>query len=247
MILIALLVAFQISFEVYGIKLIPLPNALITNVDEVQAQHRTKQDHQMKSNISVISHEFPLTDDNLSSKPAKEEIHTFDPKASFPHSFTICSTMMTTSATKSSTSHFFSILGKGGKNYLNAFLAGGLDSVGLHTKLFNFKAKGKISRVFPDQWLTTCLALNTHSGLLQWVLEAQLVANVSLEAIRQNTPEHPADLSGKLLLGARKRGRESWSVHSNKVTLLNICSIDSQTVLLIANHFYRQPTSSINI
>ena len=132
--------------------------------------------------------------------------------------FTICLTIMTIAATKSLTSHFFSILDKGANNYLNAFLAG------LHSGLFNFKAKGKISRVFPEQWLSSCLAVNTQSGLLQWVLEARLIANVSLEAIRQNAPEHPDDLSGKLLLGGRKRRPDSWSVHSNKVTLLNIFS-----------------------
>ena len=125
---------------------------------------------------------------------------------------------MTIAATKSLTSHFFSILDKGANNYLNAFLAG------LHSGLFNFKAKGKISRVFPEQWLSSCLAVNTQSGLLQWVLEARLVASVSLEAIRQKAPEHPDNLSGKLLLGGRKRRPDSWSVHSNKVTLLNIFS-----------------------
>ena len=124
--------AFQIHLEVNGIQLISPPNAPMTNVNEVQAHHRTKRDRQMMSNTSVVSHEFPLTDDNLASKPKKEDIHTFaelqfDPKASFPQSFTICSTIMTTAATKSSTSHFFSILGKRGGNYLNAFLAGGMD------------------------------------------------------------------------------------------------------------------------
>ena len=125
---------------------------------------------------------------------------------------------------KSSLSFFFSIIGKGGDNYLSAFVAGGMDSLGLISGLFNFKAKGKISRVFPEQWLSTCLAVNTESGLLQWVLEAELIANVTIEAIKQNAPEHPADLSGKLLLGASNNGPGVWSVHSNKVTLLNIFS-----------------------
>ena len=178
MILIASLVVFQILLEVNGIRLIPPPKALTTDGREVEAHHRIKRDDKLMSNTSVISHEFPLTEDNLLSKPKKKDLHTFaelqfDPQASFPPSFTICSTIMTTAATESSsTSLFFSILGKGGDNYLSAFVAGGMDSLGLISGLFNFKAKGKISQVFPEQWLSTCLAVNTESGLLQWVLDS---------------------------------------------------------------------------
>ena len=96
----------------------------------------------------------------------------------------------------------FSILGKDNGNYLHAFLEGDMDTLGLVPGSFRFKPKGKIDRVFPEQWLSTCLAVNTESGLLQWVVETQLIANDTIEAIKQNDPEHPADLSEKLLLGA---------------------------------------------
>ena len=192
MILIASLVVFQIFFKVNGIPTIPPPKALITEHNEVQAYHRIKRDNQLMSNTSVISHEFPLTDDNLLSKPKKEELHTFaelqfDPKASFPPSFTICSTIMTTVALKGRGSIFFSLLGNAGDNYLYVYLDGNMESFVLFSGRFSFKAREKINRVFPEQWLSTCLAVNTESGLLQWVVDTQLVANVTIEAIRQNS------------------------------------------------------------
>ena len=94
MILIASLVVFQILLEVNGIQLIPPAGALTTDGHEVEAHHRIKRDDELMSNTSVISHEFPLTEDNLLSKPKKEDLHTFaelqfDPQATFPPSFTV--------------------------------------------------------------------------------------------------------------------------------------------------------------
>ena len=226
MTMIASIVVFQVLLEVNGIQQIPPSKTQISNVNEVQAHHRIKRDDQLMPTTSVISHEFPLTEENLSTKPKKEDLHTFaelknDPEAFFPPLFTICSTIMTTTA---SHSFFFSLLGNGNNNYLNAFLDRGMESLGVISGLYSFKAKGKINRVFPEQWVSTCLAVNTKSGLLQWVVDTKLIANVTIEAIIQNAPQHPADLSGKLLLGARNKGPGGWSVHSNQVTLLNIFS-----------------------
>ena len=133
MILIASLVAVLIPFEVNRIQVIP--QTLMTNVNEDQAQDRTIHENQMRSKTSVVSHEFPLTDDKLWYKETKEDLDTFaelqsDPKASFPPSFTICSTLMT-SASRGYPSFFFSLLGKGKRNYLSAFLGGGSESLSL--------------------------------------------------------------------------------------------------------------------
>ena len=147
MLLIASLMVFQIPFEVNGIQLIPTSKTQISYVNEVQADdyYRVKRDDKLLSNTSVISHEFPLTEDNI-LKPKKEDLHTFaelknDPKASFPQLFTICSTIMTTVAMKSSTSHFFSIIGKGGNNYLNAYLQRDMESLVMLSGRFALKAK----------------------------------------------------------------------------------------------------------
>ena len=86
--------------------------------------------------------------------------------------------------------------------------------------------------MFPEQWLSTCLAVNTESGLLQWVVDSELIANVTIKALRQNAPEHPADLSRRLLLGVRNLGPGVWTSYSHKVTLLNILSYTSSELCL---------------
>ena len=173
---------FQIPFEVNGIQLIPTSKTQISYDNEVQANQRVKRDDELLSKTSVVSHEFPLTEENLLLKPKKEDLHTFaeltnDPKASFPPLFTIC-------------------------NYLNAFLAAGMKSLGLLSGLFYFKPKGNINRVFPEQWISSCLAVNTESGLLQWVLDTRLMANVTmvsqahLEKFSGVSQAHPEKFSG---------------------------------------------------
>ena len=228
MILIASLVVLLNPFDINGAQLTPPSQTQLTDVNGDQAHLRIKHDHQLRSKTSVVSHEFPLVDDDLWYKEKKEDLDTFaqlqcDLKASFPPSFTICSTLMT-SATRGYPSLFFTLLGKSNNNYLNAFLDIGMESLILISGLYSFKPKQKIDRVFPDQWVSTCLAVNTESGLLQWVVDTKLIANVTLEAIRQNAPQHPADLSRRLLLGVENMGPGKWTTFSNKVTLLNIYS-----------------------
>ena len=218
MLFIASLVSLLIPFEVNGIEL--TPQTLLTN----QAKDRLNSENQMRSKTSVVSHEFP--DDKLWYKEKKEDLDTFaelqyDPKASFPPSFTICSTLMR-SAFRSYASIFFTLLGKGNRNYLSAFLGGGMDSLTLTSGLFTYKPEGKIDLVFPEQWISSCLAVNTESGLLQWVVDSELIANVTIKALRQNAPEHPADLSGRLLLGVQNQGPGIWTTYSHKVKFLLI-------------------------
>ena len=89
MILIASLVIFHISLKVKGIQTITPSIALKIDHKEVEAHDRIKRDDELMSTTSVISHEFPLTEENLLFKPKKEDLHTFaelqfDPRASFP-------------------------------------------------------------------------------------------------------------------------------------------------------------------
>ena len=77
-------------------------------------------------------------------------------------------------------------------------------------------------RVFPNQWLRSCLALNTVSGLVQWVARGELVDNQTLTGITNNVP---TDLSGKLILGSYYDTYfAKWYESSNKLTKLEIFS-----------------------
>ena len=61
-------------------------------------------------------------------------------------------------------------------------------------------------------------------GQIQWVLNGQIVADKKVESIKQNAPNHPSDLSGRLLLGKIKFASQKWGSMKNKVTMLNVFS-----------------------
>ena len=60
-------------------------------------------------------------------------------------------------------------------------------------------AKSDTLRIFPNQWVRSCLAFNTSSGLVQWVARGELVDNSTIAGITNNVPK---DLSGKVVLGS---------------------------------------------
>ena len=76
--------------------------------------------------------------------------------------------------------------------------------------------------MFPNQWVRTCLALNTVSGFVQWAARGELVDNSTFPQIIKNVPR---DMSGKLILGSLYYTTVAqWYTSSNKVTKLEIFS-----------------------
>ena len=91
-----------------------------------------------------------------------------DPKASFPRSFTICSTAMASNMdTKTSSGFivFFTLTGLDDLPYLTGLYDKDQSgSFGLVTGSFYSKEEAEIPKVFPEQWLSSCIAVNTESG-----------------------------------------------------------------------------------
>ena len=81
-------------------------------------------------------------------------------------------------------------------------------------------ASGQIPQVFPNQWVRSCLAIDTVSGMIQWVVDGKLIENNTIPAL---TAAVPINLNGKIILGAMPSSKYWW-VFSNKVTNLNIFS-----------------------
>ena len=79
--------------------------------------------------------------------------------------------------------------------------------------------------VFARQWVRGCTAVNTKSGLLQWVVDGVLVENNIFAQIKDSS-KIPTDISGKIVLGAAQHWTTSkWGfVKSNQVTNLNVFS-----------------------
>ena len=181
-----------------------------------------------RASTYVINHEFCSSclseEDQRATKGTLGEVHTYaqlenDPRASLPSSFTICSAVMTTYG---DSQRFFSLLGKDG----NVWLESQLFTNDGRTQFWHWKFADRfLPPVFAHQWVRGCTAVNTESGLLQWVVDGILVEN-SIFAQITDSSKIPTDLIGKIVLGAAQHWTTSkWGfVKSNQVTNLNIFS-----------------------
>ena len=194
-------------------------------------QQRARETPKRLSN--VVSHAFcesSLPAEDKMGKETLDEIHTYaelkhDPRASLPDSFTICSTISITSCPNYAWPSFFTIL----DNDRAQFLApvSNRDDMVSFLAIFYLRGEseelfGKIPPLFPNQWTSSCMAVNTTSGLIQWVVEGTLVLTTISREVK-NSKSRPKDLSKKLVIGARSYAG-IWKAPSGKVTNLNIFS-----------------------
>ena len=114
--------------------------------------------------LVVIKHEFcqscPWGASSL------KDIHTYselkyDPLASLPSSFTICVSILVT--TNNLRPSLFTLLGNDGQPWFSAQIAQFGSFVGKQFSypVHNQKPKSDTMRMFPNQWVRSCLALDT--------------------------------------------------------------------------------------
>ena len=175
----------------------------------------------------VVSHEFCLsclTGNDKRRKETLKEVHTFaelqnDPRASLPPSFTICSTTMTTYGNNPL---FFTLIGRNGSQLFTLRVRQLSKGLGRRFSLNNNLASVPTMPVFPHQWVRSCIALNTLSGLVQWVVDGLLMEHNTLTDIK-DSKNMPTDLTGKIILGVNQWASK-WAAYRSKVTNLNIFS-----------------------
>ena len=97
-----------------------------------------------------------------------------DPKASFPRAFTICSTAMASNMDTKTSSGYIALFTLTGLDDL-PYLTGLYDkdqngSFGLVSGTFYSKEEAEIPKVFPEHWLSSCIAVNTESGEDCWLV-----------------------------------------------------------------------------
>ena len=181
----------------------------------------------------VINHAFcdsSLSDEDKMTKKTLKEIHTyaelaFDPHGNLPDSFTICSAIMTPSCPSEYWPTFFSILGNDMRHLFSASIRHKHLTSYLFFYYHNGRSKsvvGEIPPLFPNQWTKSCMATNTTSGIITWVVEGVLIMNKTFEDLRNST-NRLRDLSRKLVLGAGSFAG-TWRASSSKVTNLNVFS-----------------------
>ena len=184
--------------------------------------------------LDVIHHEICESYNSENLKTLKD-VHTYsqlkyDPRASLPSSFTICvSVLVTIDNLRPS---LFTLLGNDGQPWFSAQIRPDLKGNFAGRQFFypvqNQFAKVETMRAFPNQWVRSCLALNTESGLVQWVAEGELMDKNTFAGITNNVP---TNLSDKVVLGSYYL--RAWHPSSNKFTKLEIFSsaLDVKTMM----------------
>ena len=179
---------------------------------------------------NVISLDFSESDDDKMGKKTLEEVHTYaelknDPRASLPDLFTVCSTILITGYQSYEWPLFFNILDNNRGQFLALYHNRGVIKsnliIGFHDDISPM-VNGKILPLFPNQWTRSCMAVNTTSGLIHWVIEGTLVVAREFSEMK-NPKSQPKDLSKRIVLGASFYGG-SWYASTEKATNLDIYS-----------------------
>ena len=130
------------------------------------------------------------------AKNSLKEVHTYaelkhDPRASLPDRFTICSTIMIPNCLSRAWPTFFAVLSNNRTQILSPI--GSPASIVTHLKILYLQgaseqANGKIPPIFPNKWTRSCMAINTKSGLIHWVVEGTLIMATISEEVKNSKP-----------------------------------------------------------
>ena len=155
-----------------------------TSSNEIMLQRKTIAAEKILTNIvSNAFCESSLAEMDMLGKKTLEEVHTYaelkhDLRGSLPDSFTICSTVKATNCPGQIWPTFFNIL----DNNRDQFLAparhpGSIESI-LQIVYLQGSSEMLVDRIppmFPNQWTKSCVAVNTTSGLVHWVVDGLVV------------------------------------------------------------------------
>ena len=211
--------------------MILLSSAEAASSKEISALRRTRAAASETYVVNLAFYESNLPPEDKLSKNTLEEVHTFaelkhDPRASLPGAFTVCSTIMIAGYQSEKYMTFFNILDKNGSQILFPFQTHGVikNELGLRIdQSYTQLVTGQNPPLFPNQWVRGCMAVNTTSGLIHWVVAGTLVLAKNFEELKNSEKSPPKDLSRRLVLGAKSYGG-SWTASAQKVTNLDIYS-----------------------
>ena len=117
-------------------------------------------------NGSNLGEEADLTSAELANQP----------ETSLPSSFTICSMAMVPKCEDKGNIAFFSLIDAKGENYISALLHSGRTfRLTIDKTPYNLASTSTSPTVFPEQWMRSCLAVETDTGRLKWVVDGRVV------------------------------------------------------------------------
>ena len=218
-----------------------LLSSVNANSNEITAKRRSSRVQTETDVVNLAFCESSLAPEDKLVKQTLKEVHTFaelkhDPRASLPDSFTVCSSILTTGCGSDRWSTFFTILDNNKTQLLAPMYKHGMYKNGSIESLFMLTFSkttsgmviGKTSSLFPNQWIKSCLAINTTSGLIHWVVEGTLILTMISEEVKKSQTR---DLSKKVVLGSRSY-TDIWYAVSQKVANLNIFASSLSTEMM---------------
>ena len=132
----------------------------------------------MSTAVVITESNLPVQDSR--SKKKLEEIRAYaelkgDALSSLPESFTLCSTIMVTNVDDlNPETTFLSLLDDQGSQLMGLWLTHSTTESKVGIDFFQTSPPmviGAIPPLFPNEWIRGCLAINTTSGLIHWVVE----------------------------------------------------------------------------
>ena len=127
-----------------------------------------------------------------------------DPNSSPLQSFTICSTIMAT-ILQNPYPVFFNILDDQQSQIMAPWVFPSIEGrLGIYFLSWSTGSiYDRIPPVFPNQWIRSCVAFDSSSGLINWVVEGRPIL---LSEKLKGSLNFPKTLGGKLIMGAMSYG-----------------------------------------
>ena len=196
---------------------------------ERQARNKRGTTNEIKMVSSLTTN---LDEADKGYKKTLEELDTYaqlrkELWGSLPNDFTICSTIFSTNDVE----HYpLTLLGNDKdlliKTYIDNSKFGLVNTskAGLSIKNYEYYSNSTaVPMIFPGEWVKSCLALSMQTGSIKWVLDGNLVLNVSSDTLKKSAEKAPTDLSGRIIIGATKH-LEGWKSTSNEVGSMSVFS-----------------------
>ena len=136
----------------------------------------------------VVNHSFceaNLPPEDIEPKKTLGEVYSYaelkhDPRSALPDSFTICSTIATTDCKGVYSPLLFNVLNNQYEQTMDAYVKTSIEStLGIEfltwstERLYNM-----IPPTFPNKWTRSCMAINSTTGSITWVVEGVLVMSM---------------------------------------------------------------------
>ena len=241
-------------FCLLNISLLPPATSVLTwkrkpETDKGQIQKREEDNFATFKVMSAAQHPSNMYKTTLKELSDYSVLQN-DMKDPLFQEFTICSTIFTT---RDGTHYPLVLLGNDGNIFVRTYIWN-VDNGPFNTSQTGFSIENieyhdrglsLIPKVFPYQWVKSCVALSVSSGSVKLVVNGILVHDTTSYALMKAKERFPANLIRKVVIGAVRKSNGGWTSINHKVTDINVFS-SALSVELMTNKTEANSESSDN-